>query len=303
MYKFIGAACGWGAQIQECEQGPKVLLNNEHLLNYKELGISIKEHEIIWPNKTVSDSKLDFEEVLSIIYSFNHKLADCVYDTLKRNLFPIIIGGDHSVAIGTWRGVLRALFEKDPRPLGLLWVDAHMDAHTPQTSPSNAVHGMPLASLLGYGAIPQIQPLTAFQPENICLIGIRSYEEGEAKLLRKLGVRIFFIEEVHKRGFKTCLREALEIVNSKTQGFGLSLDLDVIDSKEVSYVGSPERNGISISTLLNGLEILRHHSQLRAIEFVEYNPSLDINKEGDLLIPHLFESLLSSRSAPSLFVQ
>ena len=162
--------------------------------------------------------------------------------------------------------------------LGLIWIDAHMDSHTYATTPSSAIHGMPLACLLGHGddQLTHIaSPLPKLRPENICLIGTRSFEEGEAKLLQQLGVRIFSMEEIMRRGMEVVWHEALAIVQSQTAGFGISIDLDVLEPSEEPGVGSPEPGGVLKNILVKMLHTLKTNPDFLAMEIVEYNPYLD----------------------------
>jgi len=160
--------------------------------------------------------------------------------------------------------------------IGLLWIDAHMDAHTPATSPSGNIHGMPLASCWGSAilALPKFSILSPKFKPKYSLVGVRSYEMGELELLRHLNVRVFFMEEIEERGLHAVLHEALEIVTQNTAGYGISFDLDSIDPEFVQAVGTPVRGGIHPQDFLHFLPALES-SPLLALELVEYNPSLD----------------------------
>ena len=156
-----------------------------------------------------------------------------------------------------------------------------MDSHTFITSLSGALHGMPLACLLGYGdyqltTILSVKPKIA--PQHVCLVGVRSFETEEAQLLKQLGVRIIFMQEIRKRGLKNALKEALTIVTQGTAGFGLSIDLDSIDPLDAPGVGTPELNGLSGKELLDALKIFPQHRNLLGIEITELNPTLDKNQ-------------------------
>jgi arginase len=183
-----------------------------------------------------------------------------------------VIGGDHSCAGGTWTGVARTV----PGALGLIWVDAHMDSHTPATSHSGRLHGMPLAWLLGQDDDP-LYGLGAgvLKPQHVCLVGVRSYEPEEDERLRGLGVRVVFMDEVRARGIDAVLDEALDIATAGTSGFGVSIDLDVITPEEAPNVGTPVAGGVSSAELARALEQIAGRPALAAIELVEYSPRLD----------------------------
>lgn len=214
-------------------------------------------------------------DTLPAVVELNGRLAECVRQRMGRGAFPVVIGGDHSCAVGTWSGV-RAACEQGP--LGLLWIDAHMDSHVPETSPSGALHGMPLACLLGHG----IEALThlvgaapKLLPEHVCLLGVRSFESGEVALLSRLGVRVIFMEEIARRGFATVWREALDHVTRDTAAYGITIDLDAVDPSDAPGVGSPVPGGIGGDELVRALTDVQNDMRLVALEIAEYNPDRD----------------------------
>lgn len=266
----IGAACGYGAQNHGCQDGPDVLQSFGFLKQLNESGIEYHLDGILH----LPEDR--YRDPLSSVSTFCEALAFKVGRSISRGNFPLVLGGDHSCAIGTWSGV-KSIMPEHCR-LGLLWIDAHMDSHTYATSPSRAIHGMPLACLLGHGderltCLVSAQP--KLFPENVCLIGTRSFEKGEAELLQQLGVRIFFMEEIIQRGMETVWNEAMSIVQNQTSGFGISLDLDVLDPLEESGVGSPESGGVLKNILVDMLRTLKTNPNFLAMEIVEYNPYLD----------------------------
>jgi arginase len=188
----------------------------------------------------------------------------------------VVIGGDHSCAIGTWSGVADAL--RPSGPLGLIWIDAHMDMHVPQTTHSGAINGMPVASLLGYGpreltSIAETGP--ALRAQSLCLIGARSFEAEEVEFSRRHGVRVIGMEEVHQRGIEAVWAEARTIATNGTAAFGVSLDLDVFDPADAPAVGTPEPGGLSASAFLQVWGKLIRDPKRIGLEIVEYNPLRD----------------------------
>src|SRR5262245_24664079 len=199
-------------------------------------------------------------------------LASAVADACRRGRLPCVLGGDHSCAGGTWSGVARTMQGE----LGLLWIDAHMDSHTPGTSHTGRLHGMPLAWLLGQDDDPLYGLATGvLRPQNVCIVGVRSFEPEEAERLARLGVRVFHFEELTRRGLPAVFKEALAIVMSSTERFGISVDLDVITPKEVPHVGTPVADGLASAALARELERIASHPALAAIELVEYSPEKD----------------------------
>jgi arginase len=284
IYQCIGAASGWGAKIRTCEDGPDVLKAS-----------GCEDLEILYPKVKYKEKNIPLQESLPLIVEFNNRLADKVFDAMQQGRFPVVIGGDHSNAVGTWNGVGNFLSQHSKKPLGLLWIDAHMDSHTEETTPSGAWHGMPLAALLGHGnkkltELKRKEPI--LHPENVCLIGTRSFEEGEAKLLKRLNVRIYFMQEVKKRGFQTVLREAISHVSKGTVGYGVSLDIDVVDPTDAPGTGCPEPNGLSAQELLKGLPLLSIDPHFKAFELVEFNPHLDKQEKTCKLCQRILSTVL-----------
>jgi arginase len=284
---FIGVASGWGAQVRETEKGPDAFHNAEVLSSFP---CSCVWKETLYPLKSAHEVTLP-PGLLTLPYieDICGRLAYSVEEVLNKGHFPAVIGGDHSMAVGTWAGVVHHY--QALQKFGLIWIDAHMDAHTMETTPSQAFHGMPLAALLGYGEsslVELIEQGPILNPQHVCLIGVRSYEEGEEKLLKRLGVRIYFMEEVQDRGFQVVLQEALKIVKKDTIGFGLSIDLDGFDPQDAPGVGTPESDGLRAQEILPTLSHIQRDPAFKALEIVEYNPHRD--KGGKTL--HLMRDLL-----------
>lgn len=193
----------------------------------------------------------------------------------------VVVGGDHSIAAGTWRGI-----GKHGGAPGLLWIDTHLDAHTPHTSPSGNPHGMPLAALLGHGEREMTDlggpPL---DPRRVVVFGVHSYEPEERALLRALGVRIYDTSEIKRRGLRETLAEALDTVRRGAHGFGITLDIDAVDPSEAPGVSTPAANGLHGEELAAALSGLLWLPDCRAVELVEYNPDRDIdNRTARLLL-------------------
>jgi len=292
--KTIGVACGRGARDIRCEQAPEALCSAKLISRMRSRGLAAAWVDTLRPSRHASTD--DFKAVHNVC----RRLAKRVETILARNKFPVVIGGDHSCAIGTWKGIARSLESRGP--LGLLWVDAHMDAHTPDTTPSGMLHGMPLACLLGYGD-PQLVGLAAgarLQPERVCLVGVRSFEAGEAALLQRLDVRVFFMAEIEERGLDTVLSEALAIVKKGTAGFGLTIDLDVVDPRDAPGVGTPAPGGIGANELISALTRFAREPGLVSAEIVEYNPCRDRYGATASLVVNMIDALLCGQHALDL---
>jgi len=262
--ELIGAAWGLGGADPGCAEAPGVLVPRlaRRLAECRAAALvgPILEPPAGERRKTFAVSRLCGQ------------LAAAVAAARRRGRLPCVIGGDHTCAGGTWSGVARTL----QGDLGLLWIDAHMDSHTPATSHTGRLHGMPLAWLLGqddnplYGLASRV-----LSPQHVCLIGVRSYEPEEDERLRRLGVRVVFMDEVSERGIDAVLDEALDIATAGTSGFGVSIDLDVITPEEAPNVGTPVKGGVAGAELARALEEISGRPGLAAVELVEYSPRLD----------------------------
>ncbi|MFH1870424.1 MAG: arginase [Pseudomonadota bacterium] len=266
----IGVASGYGAGDPACQDGSEVIRALRFLSDLEAVDAGLHWDEPIRLALPHPPDALDAVENIAV------QLADRVGQHLEQGDFPLVIGGDHSCAIGTWSGVKRALGES--ARLGLIWIDAHMDSHTMATSATRHIHGMPLASLLGHGD-PRLSGVAGagakLLPEDVCLIGVRSFEADEVILLRQLGVRVYFMHEVRRRGLSEVFAEALCRVAVHTRGYGISIDLDALDPAQGPGVGTPVPGGLLRTDMTDALALARGDVRLRAVEIVEYNPYRD----------------------------
>lgn len=224
---------------------------------------------------------------LSEIHQVCSDLADRVEAGLEAGQFPIVLGGDHSVAIGTISGLAR-YWRKRGKRVGVVWVDAHTDMNTPESSPSGNIHGMPLAVLLGHGprelvAIAGDQP--ALDPRDVCVIGARDVDESEKEIVRRTGVRVYSMSELDDRGTATCVHEALFRATADTAGVHLSFDLDGVDPQHAPGVGTPVPGGLSFRESHLICEKAAATGKLLGVEMVELNPVIDSqNRTGKLAV-------------------
>ena len=213
------------------------------------------------------------DEILSVC----EQLADQTMDILVAGAIPLVIGGDHSIAMGVVSGV-SAHFRKDNKKVGLIWFDAHGDMNLPETSPSGNIHGMPLAHLLGYGD-PQLSTILganpAVAPENVALIGIRDIDRVERESINRSGVTAFTMRDIDQLGMSEVSRRALEVVNAETAGFHVSLDLDGCDPDVIPGSGTLVPGGVSYRETHLLLEECASDGRMTSMEVVELNPFLD----------------------------
>lgn len=219
------------------------------------------------------------------------QVADRVAACVASGALPVVASGDHAVAVGTWTGVARAA----GGPPGLLWIDAHLDAHTTVTSPSGNPHGMPLAALLGRGPNPWQSPPPALDAARCCVFGAHSYEDAELTLLQELGVRVIDMDEIRRRGLARTLDEALAHVGGGR--FGISIDLDAVDPDQAPGVNTPSSVGLDGEALAETLRSLARTPALVAIEIAEYNPERDVEGRTARLVARLLESMTAPDAA------
>jgi len=223
---------------------------------------------------------------------FALRTASRVAASLAQHNVPLVLGGDHSVAVGTWRGVMVA--NSQPGPVGLIWIDAHLDAHTPSTSPSGRLHGMPLAVLLGHGEPPLVNGSEpCLDPRHVCVLGVRSAEPQERQLMAQLGVRIIDMEEISRIGLPAALAEARRIAADGSAGYGVSVDLDSVDPMDAPAVGMPTPHGLRGKRLVAALRALRGDPRLLALEITEFDPHRDPDGRSAQLVIELARAVLA----------
>lgn len=231
---------------------------------------------------------------LGVINEVCRELADRTTHALESDEFPLLLGGDHSQAIGSIAGISRYM-KHHGKTLGVLWVDAHTDMNTPETSPSGNIHGMPLATLLGYGA----EELTgicddgpALDPKHVVIFGVRSVDKEESKLVKQTGVRVFTMSEIDARGAATCMEEAMQILSHATGGIHLSYDLDGTDPAVAPGTGTPVPGGLNFRESHLVCEVLARSGRLVSMEVVELNPILDTENRTGKFAVWLIQSAL-----------
>lgn len=272
---LVGAAWGIGASQPGCERGPDVLRHVDMEIRLRQYGIAPVWRDVVRASRNVGND-------LQTIRMLCRRLAEATGQLVAAGRQFGVFGGDHSCAIGTWSGVRQAI----DGPLGLLWIDAHMDAHTPATSSTGALHGMPLACLLGHGD-PDLTGLIgqrpAIRPQDTCLVGIRSFEPEEQRLLDRLGVRVYTMADVDRLGLDTVLDKAVSLVTAETASFGISIDLDAVDPADAPGVGTPAAGGIRGTELVEALDSLTGEIGPVGLEIAELNPDNDPDQRTAVL--------------------
>jgi arginase len=215
------------------------------------------------------------------------KHADLVLKTLESGRVPLALGGDHSMAAGTVSGVAE-FYRRQNQRVGLIWIDAHTDINTPDSSPSGNVHGMPLAALMGLwpGDLANIYDFSPkVKPENCVLVGVRDIDAVEKENVRKAGIGVFTMRDIDERGMRTVMEEALRLAGRGTAGYHISLDMDWVDPEDAPGVGTPVRGGATYREAHLAMEIIADHGRMVSMEIVEVNPVIDEhNRTADLAV-------------------
>lgn len=215
------------------------------------------------------------------------KHAELVLKTLEAGKVPLSLGGDHSMAAGTVSGVAE-YYRRQNQHIGLIWIDAHTDINTPDSSPSGNVHGMPLAALMGLwpGDLANIYDFTPkVKPENCVLVGVRDIDVVEKENVRRAGIGVFTMRDIDERGMRTVMEEALRLAGRGTAGYHISLDMDWVDPEDAPGVGTPVRGGATYREAHLAMEIIADHGRMLSFEIVEVNPVIDEhNRTADLAV-------------------
>ena len=282
---IIGAPSDYGQQRRGVDMGPSAIRYADVTERLTGLGYDIKDEGDIRVKREMrnpqSDTNLkNLKEVVEVCTQLSNKVSEVI----GQGRFPLVFGGDHSIAIGTLAG-LAAHYDN----LGVIWYDAHADLNTPDTSPSGNIHGMPLAVSIGLGDERLVKiggPQPKIKPENIIIIGARSVDPGERALIREKGIKVYTMHEIDRMGMTKIIEDSIAYLKMrKVDGVHLSLDLDGLDPLYTPGVGTPVPGGITYRESHLAMEMLEEERIITSAEFVEVNPILDErNKTADVAV-------------------
>mgnify|MGYP001284948692 CR=1 FL=1 len=295
--QIIGMPMDLGQGRRGVDMGPSAIRYACLQKLLRELGYQVEDMgDLVVPSPEsvpIHDSSLKY---LPTLKEVNEQLAEKVRKVMSKGDFPLILGGDHSLSIGTIAGVA-----KHVQKLGVIWFDAHADMNTAETSPSGNIHGMSLAVALGVGhrdlvTIGGFSP--KIEPENTVIVGARSLDAGEQALIQQLGVHVFTMHEVDRLGMAAVMEKTLEIVTKHTDGVHLSFDLDGLDPKDAPGVGTPVQGGVTYREGHLAMELLAEENCLVSAEFVEVNPILDVANQTAKVAVQLIGSVFGKKILP-----
>lgn len=242
----------------------------------------------------VGDPKLRFVEA---VLAINYEVADWVGETVVAGAMPVVLGGDHSLSIGSVAGCAIHFAQRN-ESIGAVWIDAHGDVNTPQTTPSGNIHGMSLAALLGAGdprLADFLQPGRKIAAENVALVGVRDLDPGEGEFLRRNGVTVLSMREIDERGMHAVMEHAIQVASRGTTGIYVQFDMDVLDPTHAPGTGTPVPGGLTYRESHLAMEMLADTGRVIALDVVETNPALDIRNQTANLATELILSILGKR--------
>lgn len=289
--QIIGVPLDLGANRRGVDMGPSAIRYAGLKKKLQRVSTNVRDiGDIFVPSPESRRIENESLKYINEIKEVNEVLCQQVAKAIEDGYRPLILGGDHAVAIGSVAGVSSKV-----ERMGLIWFDAHGDFNTAETTPSGNIHGMPLAVSLGYGA-PELTNIGGFvgkvRPEDVVIVGLRDIDSKEREMIKSSGVKAYTMHDVDRMGMKAVMDEAIEILTKNTSGFHISFDLDALDPVEASGVGTPVRGGLSYREAHLALEMLAETEKIISLDMVEVNPILDDrNKTAELAVELIASAL------------
>ena len=296
--RIIGVPMDLGQSRRGVDMGPSALRVAGLQARLKQLGHQVEDIG----NITVKQAEEQHfgekrAKYLNEIAETCATLAGWTEKSLQEGLLPLVLGGDHSLAIGSLAGVSH-FYRQQEKKIGCLWLDAHGDMNTPETSPSGNVHWMPLAALIGDGA-PELVDLLGYKPKldphTVALVGLRDLDARERRLIKESGVHAFTMRDVDERGLREVMSEALHFCTDDTDGVAVSLDMDFVDPEDAPGVGTAVRGGVTYRESHLAMEMIADSRAMVSLEIVEINPVIDLHNKTALLGVEMVLSALGKK--------
>ena len=284
--RIIGVPMDLGQSRRGVDMGPSAMRGAGLQSSIKKLGLQVEDIgnlSVKQPEEMpVGEKRAKYLQEIAETCS---DVAAAAEKSLGEGFLPLVLGGDHSIAAGVAAGVAN-YFRQDKKQIGYLWLDAHGDMNTPESSPSGNVHGMPLAAIMGYGA-PELVDLLGFKPKaepgNIVIVGARDLDAQERKIVKKSGIHVFTMRDIDERGMREVMSDALKYAMDDTAGVAVSLDMDFVDPADAPGVGTPVRGGVTYREAHLAMEMIADTESMVSLEVVEINPILDEHNRTALL--------------------
>jgi arginase len=296
--RIIGVPMDLGQSRRGVDMGPSALRGAGLQPSIKKLGLQVEDIgnlSVKQPEEMpVGEKRAKYMQEIAETCG---DVAAAAEKALSEGFLPLVLGGDHSIAAGVAAGVANH-FRKEKKQIGYLWLDAHGDMNTPESSPSGNVHGMPLAAIMGYGA-PELVDLLGFKPKsepgNIVIVGARDLDAQERKIVKKSGIHVFTMRDIDERGMREVMSDALKYAMDDTAGVAVSLDMDFVDPSDAPGVGTPVRGGVTYREAHLAMEMIADTESMVSLEVVEINPILDEHNRTALLGVELVLSSLGQK--------
>lgn len=297
---ILGVPLGFGAGQTGSELGVNAMrlsrIRGRNLADHiRALGFSVTDYGDVSIMQPESPDAFESPKHLVEMIESSRRIIDSVEAILKDDALPIILGGDHAIAIPTYSAIA-AHYRRKGTETGLIWFDAHADINTPETSPSGNIHGMPLATILGHGH-PDLTGLCGYSPKlnskYLAHVGARDVDEGERSQIANLGIRdnFFTMSDIDKRGMAAVVKDAIDIASQAPGGYAVTFDIDMIDPRFAPGSGTLVRGGATYREAHLALEMIAEHGGMRSFEIVEVNPLLD---QSNITVELACELILSA---------
>ena len=291
---IFGAGCDLGVHIDGASLGPEQLINDISTF-YKGEVMSFKQDPTVIKSRNLSDRRKNEYE----INQFNTVLYKSIVEKNKDEYFPIMIGGDHSVAVASALACVKTNVD-----VGIIWIDAHTDYNTFKTTITGNIHGLPLAAITGYGN-PELRTFhdgKIIQPSRTVIIGARAIDDAEKDNVRYSGVTVFSTEDIREKGIEAVMDEAFKIAGYKTKGIHVSYDLDVVDPKLAPGVSVPEDNGLTEEEAMEINKYLtKHMADILSFDLVEFNPLRDVNRKTEQIALNILSQIIAAAEKKTKF--
>ena len=279
---ILGVPLGYGASMAGVDIGPAALRVARLNQRIARLGYTVDDRgDMRLERPRTYPEEGEKLKYVREIRNACEELAVEVEAILAADQLPLVLGGDHSIAIGSFSGAA-SYYKKQEQTLGLIWFDAHADMNTPDSTPSGNTHGMPLAALLGYGT-SELVDVAGFapkvDPKIVAHVGARDIDPGERELINKLGVRFFTMREIDERGMGACMDDAIAIASRGTAGYAVTFDVDALDPGDAPGSGTLVRGGLTYRESHLAMEKIAEAGGMRVLEIVEINTALDVNNK------------------------
>lgn len=292
---IIGVPMDLGADRRGVDMGPSAIRYAHLHQKLAALGYTLEDKgniEVpIQETCEITDPKLKY---IDCIIPMGRRVAGAVATSIQGRRFPLVLGGDHSLSLGSIRGAAKH------KNLGVIWIDAHADFNTAETTPSGNIHGMPLAALCGLGDLRLVclweeETPPVLDPNRVAILGARDLDSGEKRNLREAGVMVQSMEQIDRLGMVAALEKAINHVSRDVDGIYLSLDMDALDPRHAPGVGTPVPGGLTYREAHLACEVVAETGKLIGMDIVEVNPILDVQNQTALLAVEFIRSALGSR--------